>query len=73
MMIQVLVAMIAYLLLKLTQLGMQECVSLQKIARLLSLNLTSHRTIYELLCRDLDRHKGGKKASPQLELEIGVF
>jgi len=70
-MIQVLVAMIAYLLLKLTQLGMQGCISLQKIARLLSLNLTSRRSIYELLCRDPDRHKGDGKAPPQLELEIG--
>ena len=72
-MIQVLVAMIAYLLLKLTQLGMQGCISLQKIARLLSLNLTSRRTIYELLCRDPDRRKGDGKAPPQLELEIGII
>ncbi|MFT5260066.1 MAG: hypothetical protein ACI9FR_003393 [Cryomorphaceae bacterium] len=44
-MIQVLVAMIAYLLLRLTQLAGYSSLSLQKIARLVSLNLTSRRPI----------------------------
>jgi len=69
-MIQVLVAMIAYLLLKLTQLGVQCKFSLQKIARLMSLNLTSRRPIEELLYPDPGRKKEGMKYSPQLELEM---
>jgi len=67
-MIQVLVAMIAYLLLKLTQLGIQCGFSLQKIARLMSLNLTSRRSIEELLHPDPGRKVGGRKTSHQLEL-----
>ena len=47
--IQVLVAMIAYLLLRLTQLGGYSTLSLQKIARLVSVNLTSRRSILALL------------------------
>lgn len=47
--IQVLVAMIAYLLLRLTQLAGYSTLSLQKIARLVSVNLTSRRSILELL------------------------
>lgn len=69
-MIQVLVAMIAYLLLKLTQLGLQCGFSLQKIARLMSLNLTSRRSIEELLHPDPGRKRRSQKASPQLELEM---
>ncbi len=47
--IQVLVAMIAYLLIRLTQLAGYSQLSLQKIARLISVNLTSRRSILELL------------------------
>lgn len=47
--IQVLVAMIAYLLLRLTQLAGVSTLSLQKIARLVSVNLTSRRSILALL------------------------
>jgi IS4 transposase len=69
-MIQVLVAMIAYLLVKLIQLGIRCDFSLQKIARILSLNLTTRRTIEDLLHPDPGRDKGSKEPSPQLELEV---
>ncbi|MCK5905882.1 MAG: IS4 family transposase, partial [Gammaproteobacteria bacterium] len=46
--IQVLVAMIAYLLLRLTQVAGYSTLSLQKIARLISVNLTSRRSILAL-------------------------
>lgn len=48
-MIQVLVAMITYLLLRLAQLGTFTAFSLQKIAQLVSVNLMSRRVISELL------------------------
>ena len=66
-MIQVLVAMIAYLLVKLIQLGIRCDFSLQKIARILSLHLTTRRTIEDLLHTDTGRDKGSKEPSPQLE------
>jgi hypothetical protein len=47
--IQVLVAMIAYLLLRLTQLAGHSSLSLQEIAQLFSVNLTSRRLIFVLL------------------------
>ena len=47
--IQILIAMIAYLLLRLTQLAGYSALSLQKIARLISVNLTSRRSILALL------------------------
>lgn len=47
--IQVLIAMISYLLLRLAQLTAYTSLSLQKIARLVSVNLTSRRSILELL------------------------
>ena len=47
--IQVLIAMIAYLLLRLTQLAGYSTLSLQRIARLVSVNLISCRPIFELL------------------------
>ena len=69
-MIQVLVAMIAYLLLKLIQLGIRCDFSLQKIARILSLNLTARRTIEALLHPDPGRDRRTNETNPQLELEI---
>ena len=69
-MIQVLVAMIAYLLLKLIQLGIRCDFSLQKIARILSLNLTVRRTIEALFHPDPGRDRECNKNSTQLELEI---
>ena len=69
-MIQVLVAMIAYLLLKLIQLGIRCDFSLQKIARILSLNLTTRRAIEDLLHPDPGRKKNNNEHSPQLELEL---
>jgi len=62
--------MIAYLLVKLIQLGIRCDFSLQKIARILSLNLTTRRTIEDLLHPDPGRDKGSKEPSPQLELEV---
>ena len=47
--IQVLIAMIAYLLLRLTQLAGYSTLSLQRIARLVSVNLISCRPIFALL------------------------
>ena len=46
--VQVLVAMIAYLLLRLTQITSHSKLSLQQIARKVSLNLTSRRSLLEL-------------------------
>ena len=69
-MIQILVAMMAYLLLKLTQLGNRYEFSLQKIARVLSLNLTARRTIEGLFHPDTDRDRRTHQNTPQLELEI---
>jgi putative transposase len=69
-MIQVLVAMIAYLLLKLIQLGIRCDFSLQKIARILSLNLTTRRAIEDLLHPDPGRNENNNEHSPQLELEV---
>ena len=70
-MIQVLVAMISYLLLKLIQLGIQSHFSLQKIARILSLNLTARRTLEDLLHPDPSRDENSNETPPQLELGVG--
>jgi len=69
-MIQVLCAMISYLLLKLIALEAKCAFSLQQISRLLSINLTSRRSIWELLHPDPVRKKEVKTKSPQLEMEI---
>ena len=69
-MVQVLIAMIAYLLLKLIQLGIRCDFSLQKIARILSLNLTTRRAIEDLLHPDPGRNENNNETSPQLELEV---
>lgn len=69
-MIQVLVAMISYLLLKLIQLGIQCHFSLQKIARILSLNLTARRTIEDLLYPDPGRDENSNETPTQLEFEV---
>ena len=51
-MIQVLVALITYLLLKLAQLGCQSKMGLQSTARLIGINLTSRRSLIALLQPD---------------------
>ena len=51
-MIQVLVALITYLLLKLAQLGSYSKITLQQVARLISTNLTSRRSLMALLQPD---------------------
>ena len=68
--IQILVAMIAYLLIKLTQLTGKLGASLQQIFRLIGINLTSRRSIYALFNPD----PGARiklKVPPQLDLELG--
>jgi hypothetical protein len=70
--IQVLSAMIAYLLLKLVQLESKCSFSLQQIARLIGLNLTSKRSILALLHPEPDRKRVKKIINPQLEME-GCF
>lgn len=69
-MIQVLAAMISYLLLKLIQLGIQCHFSLQKIARILSLNLTARRTLEDLLHPDPGRDENSNETPTQLEFEV---
>lgn len=67
--IQILSAMITYLLLKLMQLAGQFSMSLQKMSRLVGLNLTSRRSAHELF--EPDKHK--KKTPeplPQMTLEL---
>jgi len=54
-MIQVLVALISYLLLKLVQLNGRCQLSLQKIVRLISINLTSRRSVLALFQPDPGR------------------
>ena len=51
-MIQVLVALITYLLLKLAQLGCHSKMGLQSIVRLIGINLTSRRSLVALLQPD---------------------
>ena len=51
-MIQVLVALITYLLLKLAQWGSYSKITLQQVARLISINLTSRRSLMALLQPD---------------------
>ena len=65
--IQVLVAMITYLMIKLVQLGGYSRLSLQQIYRLISVNLTSRRTLIQLLNPDTERRKGHRLSSPQLD------
>ena len=67
--IQILVAMIAYLLIKLTQLTGNLSPSLQQIFRLIGINLTSRRSIYTLFNPDPTIiNKPGAKAQQDLEL-----
>ena len=69
-MIQVLVAMIAYLLLKLAQLGNRCTSTLQQIARIVGVNLTSRRSLWELLHPKPDRGKRDRSPLPQLDLVL---
>ncbi len=69
--IQVLVAMIAYLLLKLAQLSNYCTTSLQKIGQLISVNLTSRRLISKLLHPDPARSLAGREQQNQLILGLG--
>ena len=55
--IQVLTAMISYLLMKLVQLGGYCHLSLQQISRLMSVNLTSRRSIHQVLNPEKERKR----------------
>ncbi len=68
--IQVLAAMIAYLLLKLIQLSNYCASSLQKIGQLVSVNLTSRRLISKLLHPDPARSSPKQKEQNQLILGL---
>ena len=66
--IQVLVAMIAYLLIKLVELSYKTAFSLQQIARIISVNLTSRQPILCLLNPPPDPKKNCTKRVNQLDL-----
>lgn len=68
--VQVLVAMIAYLLLRLTQIMSHSKLSLQQIARKVSLNLTSRRSLLELF-NDPPERKKADLLQNQGSLELG--
>ncbi|MBT3724646.1 MAG: IS4 family transposase [Gammaproteobacteria bacterium] len=68
--IQVLTAMISYLLLKLVQLGGFSHLSLQQISRLMSVNLTSRRSIHQLLNPETERKIVAPQMSPQLNFGL---
>lgn len=68
--IQVLVAMIAYLLLKLIQLNTHGPRSLQQVGRIISVNLTSRRLISELLSLSSGPPPAERSVSDQLILEL---
>jgi putative transposase len=70
-MIQVLVAMIAYLLLRLTQLAGYSRLSLQKIARLVSVNLTSRRPILNLLNPSTAKPPARTEKEKQMSFNLG--
>ncbi len=71
--IQVLVAMIAYLLLKLTQLVSSTNTSLQKIARLFSVNLTHKTSVFDLLYPDKLKPKIRRCMPLTLEYQGDLF
>jgi len=54
--IQVLVAMITFLLLKLAQFGCKTGYSLQKMIRLISLNITDRISFKELFFKPIEKH-----------------
>ncbi len=68
--VQVLVAMIAYLLLRLTQIATHSKLSLRQIARKVSLNLTSRRSLLELF-NDPPERKRVDSLQNQGSLELG--
>ncbi|MBE9563883.1 MAG: IS4 family transposase [Proteobacteria bacterium] len=68
--IQVLTAMISYLLIKLVQLGGYCHLSLQQISRLISINLTSRRSIHQLLNPETERKRVAPQKSPQLKFGL---
>lgn len=70
-MIQVLIAMIAYLLLKLTQMGAHTCCSLKTLARLISINLMSRVTLRQLLHPDRRQEKG--REEPHFQIDFTFF
>lgn len=69
-MIQILSALISYLLIKLIALESKCAFSLQQMSRLFSINLTSRRSIWELLYPDPVRKKCTKVKTGQLDLGI---
>ena len=68
--IQVLTAMISYLLIKLVQLSGYCHLSLQQISRLMSVNLTSRRSIYQLLTPEKARKRNARQKCPQLKFGL---
>ena len=68
--IQVLTAMISYLLIKLVQLAGYGHLSLQQISRLMSINLTSRRSIHQVLNPEKERKRKRPHESPQLKFGL---
>ena len=71
--IQVLTAMIAYLLLKLVQLAGSFPQSLQQISRLVGVNLTSRRSISSVFEPDTERSSGDFPDPNRMQMEINYF
>ena len=69
--IQVLVAMIAYLLLKRAQQTSFCSLSLQQISRLVSINITNRRSLTDLLHPDSVRRSSPREAPDQLSMVLG--
>lgn len=68
--IQILVAMIAYLLLKRAQQSSFSSLSLQQINRLVSVNITSRRSLIDLLHPDSAGYSSPPEAPDQLSMEL---
>lgn len=68
--IQILVAMIAYLLLKRAQQSSFSSLSLQQINRLISVNITSRRSLIDLLHPDSAGYSSPPEAPDQLSMEL---
>ena len=72
-MIQVLVALISYVLLRLAQTSYPSSFSLQQIARLMAVNLMNRKTMEELLKPDRGKENDDEKTCPQMEIKLGYF
>jgi len=71
--IQVLVAMITFLLLKLAQFGCKTGYSLQKMIRLISLNITDRISFKELFFKPIEKHKLVKNLDFDASAQGGLF